>query len=47
LILVAQDYVQTHGVQELTWRIDFVAVELDNTGKAVRIEQFEDAIGEE
>ncbi|RJO61226.1 MAG: YraN family protein [Dehalococcoidia bacterium] len=47
LILVAQDYVQTHGMQESPWRIDFVAVELDNTGKAVRIEQFEDAVGEE
>jgi putative endonuclease len=47
LVLVAQDYIQTHGMQESPWRIDFVAVELDNTGKAVRIEQFEDAVGEE
>jgi putative endonuclease len=47
VVLVAQDYVQTHGMQESPWRIDFVAVELDNAGKAMRIEQFEDAIGEE
>ena len=47
LVLVAQDYVQTHGMQESPWRIDFVAVELDNNRKAVRIEQFENAVGEE
>ena len=47
LVLVAQDYIQTHEIQESSWRIDFVAVELDNTGKAVRIEQFENAVEEE
>lgn len=47
LVLVAQDYVQTHDMQGFPWRIDFVAVELDNTGKTVRIEQFENAVGEE
>ena len=47
LVLVAQDYVQTHDIQESSWRIDFIAVELDKTGKAVRIEQIEDAVGEE
>jgi len=47
LVKVAQDYVQTHDRQESPWRIDFIAVELDNTGKAVRIEQIEDAVGEE
>jgi len=46
LVLVAQDYMQTHGIKESPWRIDFVAVELDNTGKTVRIEQIEDAVDE-
>ena len=47
LVKVAQDYVQTHDIQESPWRIDFVAVELDNRGKLNRIEHFEDAVGDE
>lgn len=47
LIAVSQHYLQTHELQPPSWRIDFVAVEMDYTGKAMRIEQFEDAIGEE
>jgi putative endonuclease len=47
LVLVAQAYVQTHDIQESSWRIDFIAVEVDNSGKAVRIEQIEDAVDEE
>jgi putative endonuclease len=47
LVLTAQDYVQKHGVCESDWRIDFIGVELDGRGKAVRIEHLESAIGEE
>lgn len=47
LIAVAQRYLQNHEPQPLSWRIDFIAVELDSRGKAVRIEQFENAVGEE
>jgi putative endonuclease len=40
-------YRQSHpGLPEL-WRIDFVAVELNDHGKATRIEIFENAVGEE
>jgi putative endonuclease len=46
LVLVAQDYVQKHGI-EGAWRIDFIAVELDGRGNALRIEQIENAVGEE
>lgn len=47
LVKVAQNYVQTHDIQESSWRIDFIAVELDNKGNPVRIEQIENAVGEE
>ena len=47
LVLVAQDYVQTHDVPESSWRIDFIAVELDGKGHPLRIEQIENAVGEE
>ena len=46
LVKLAQDYVQTHDIQS-AWRIDFVAVELDDKGNPLRIEQIENAIGEE
>ena len=47
LVKVAQNYVQTHDIQESSWRIDFIAVELDNKGNVLRIEQIENAVGEE
>lgn len=47
LVLVAQNYIQTHDIQESSWRIDFIAVELDNKGNLLRVEQIEDAVGEE
>jgi len=46
LVLVAQDYVQKHEIKE-PWRIDFIAVELDSKGNPLRIEQIENAVGEE
>jgi len=47
LIAVSQYYLQTHEPHPPSWRIDFIAVELDNRGNLNRIEHFEDAIGEE
>jgi putative endonuclease len=47
LVKVAQDYVQRHDIQESSWRIDFIAVELDSHGNPLRIEQIENAVGEE
>ena len=47
LVLVAQDYIQTHDLPESAWRIDFVAVEVNSNGNPLRIEQIENAVGEE
>lgn len=44
LIASALTYVATHHNLPPLWRIDFVAVELDQKGKATRIELFENAI---
>jgi putative endonuclease len=42
----ARRYVQSHDRLPESWRIDFVAVELDERGKATRVEIFENAVGE-
>lgn len=44
LIASALTYVTIHRNLPPSWRIDFVAVELDQKGKATRIELFENAI---
>lgn len=44
LIASALTYITTHQNLPPSWRIDFVAVELDQKGKATRIELFENAI---
>jgi len=38
---------QTHSNLPQSWRIDFVAVELDQKGKLSRIELIENAVGGE
>jgi putative endonuclease len=43
----AEDYLQNHENLPTCWRIDFVGVELDCTGKVTRIEVIENAVGEE
>ena len=43
---VASHYQQTHNNLPPLWRIDFVAVELDQKGKPSRIELIENAVGE-
>ncbi|MBM4433161.1 MAG: YraN family protein [Chloroflexi bacterium] len=44
---VAERYLQTHDKLPPLWRIDFVAVELDQKDKPLRIELIENAIGQE
>jgi putative endonuclease len=44
LIASALFYLNTHQHLYSMWRIDFVAVELDQKGKATRIELFENAV---
>ena len=44
LISSALSYMSTHRDLPESWRIDFVAVELDSNGKAKRIELIENAI---
>lgn len=44
--LTAAFYLQTQVKLPKSWRIDFVAVELDSNGKAKRIEIFENAVEE-
>jgi len=43
----AAHYQQTHSNLPQSWRIDFVAVELDQKGKLSRIELIENAVGGE
>jgi len=43
----AAHYLQTHDNLPLLWRIDMVAVELDQNGKLSRIELIENAVGED
>jgi len=43
---VASHYQQTHNNLPSLWRIDVVAVELDQKGKPSRIELIENAVGE-
>ncbi len=39
LLRVAESYLQEHGLLELDWRVDLIAVELDTKGKLLRVEQ--------
>ncbi len=44
LVASALNYIENHKNLPTSWRIDFVAVELDKDGRAVRIEIIENAI---
>ena len=46
LIASAYHYQQNHENLPASWRIDFLAVELDSTGKPYRMELFENAVTE-
>jgi putative endonuclease len=45
--VTARRYCQSHEGLPEAWRIDFVAVELNDRGQATRVEVFENAVGEE
>jgi putative endonuclease len=40
-------YIQNHDKLPQSWRIDVVAIEMDENGKTTRIELIENAVGEE
>jgi len=42
----AAHYIQTHDNLPSSWRIDVVAIELDQNGKPLRIEAIENAVSE-
>lgn len=44
LIATAQAYLETHGLQDVQWQIDVIAIELDQRNAASRIEHIECAI---
>ena len=46
LMAIASHYRQTHNSLPSLWRIDVVAIELDQRGKLLRIELIENAVGE-
>lgn len=46
LRLAAASYLAAHGDLAADWRIDFVAVELDERGKTSRISLIENAVGD-
>ena len=44
LLRVAESYLQEHGLLDVNWRVDLIAVELDTKGKLLRVEQITDAV---
>lgn len=44
LLKLAQHYLLAHDIDDIDWRIDIVAVELDRAGKLLRCEHIENAI---
>lgn len=44
LLQLGEIYVQEHGKTEMNWRIDLVAVELDDQGKLLRCEHIPNAV---
>ncbi|MCH8989831.1 MAG: YraN family protein [Chloroflexi bacterium] len=46
LIATAQDYLQTHGLEQSQWRVDLVSIRLDTAGKLLGVNHLENAVGE-
>ena len=46
LIATAQDYLQTHGLEQSQWRVDLVSIRLDVAGKLLGVNHLENAVGE-
>jgi putative endonuclease len=41
VLQVAQHYLYEHELEDVEWRVDLIAVELDESGKLLRLEQIE------
>lgn len=41
VLQMAQHYLVEHGLEDVEWRADLIAVELDEKGKLLRLEQIE------
>lgn len=44
MVAVAQHYLAEHEIGEVDWRLDLVAVELDPTGKLLRVDVLENVV---
>ncbi len=44
LMLAAQEYLQSNGLEDSSWRIDLVAVQVDRRNDAVRVDLVENAV---
>ena len=44
LIATAQDYLQTHGLEQSQWRVDLVSIRLDVAGKLLGVNHLENAV---
>jgi len=44
MVEVAEHYLTEHGLGDVDWRLDLVAVELDRAGRLVRLEVLENAV---
>lgn len=44
LLQIAESYLQEHGLVDVDWRVDMIAVELDQRGKLLRVEQLPNAV---
>lgn len=41
VLQMAQHYLYEHGLEDVEWRADLIAVELDENGRLLRVEQIE------
>jgi putative endonuclease len=46
LIRAAQAYLASRGRSDIRWRIDVIALDLSAQGEVIRLEHFENAVGE-
>jgi putative endonuclease len=44
LLRVAEYFLQEHGLEDVNWRVDVIAIELDVRGRVLRIEQTPNAV---
>ena len=46
MVAVAEHYLAAHGLEDVDWRLDLVAVEMDRAGRLVRVEMIENVVEE-